>query len=110
MREPDVVGIDEGDELAAGVAKGEVARDVGAGVLLREQRDLLAVLLDDRARAVGRAVVDDEELEVAVGLREDAVDGARNPALAVVHRQDDGDERPGHYGYFSGFAPSPAPR
>jgi len=45
---------------------------------------------------VRRAVVDDDDLELRVGLREDALDGLVEVTAEVVTGNDDGDERPGH--------------
>ena len=47
--------------------------------------------VEDLRGAVGRAVVDDDELEVAVRLVKDAADGLLDVALGVVGGHDDGD-------------------
>ena len=39
--------------------------------------------LEERRRAVGRAVVDDQHLEIGVGLRQAALDGLTDERLAV---------------------------
>src|SRR4029079_12380861 len=80
----------------------------GAAARLLEEDDVVFVSLEDGARAVGRAVVDDDELERTVALREDAFDGTPDERFAVVDGKDDGDES--HRGYFNGFAPVPVPR
>ena len=50
-------------------------------------RELLPALLDDRGRAVGRTVVDDEYIE-GFGQREDLVDHRRNVLFFVIGRND----------------------
>ena len=55
-----------------------------AGVALRR-------LGEDRRRRVGRAVVDDDQLEVGERLRERRVERLAEEALAVPHRHDDAD-------------------
>src|SRR5438105_15180705 len=65
---------------------------------LLDDADRRSEPIENAARRVGRAVIDDDELEGAIGLREDAADGALDPCLPVVDRQDHGDLGRGHRG------------
>jgi len=47
---------------------------------------LFGIPLEDLGRAVGRAVVDDQELEVGLRLRQNALDGLGHVTLRVVDR------------------------
>ena len=76
-------------------------RRLGARVAGRAEAAVLGVvisreseLLGDRRRLVGRAVVDDDHLEVGVVELEEALAGARDRPRAVVAADDDGDARP----------------
>ena len=77
QRQPFVVAVLEGDPGAAGLGDAGVAGRGGAavpawaitGAAGRDRRGR-------RAGAVGRAVVDDDELEVGEGLAQDALDAA----------------------------------
>src|SRR5437764_15421732 len=55
--------------------------------------------IQNAPRRVGRTVVDDDELERAIRLREDAADGALDACLPVVDRQDHRDLGQGHRGF-----------
>jgi hypothetical protein len=95
-RRDDVVGVHEGDELAAGVLDAGVARGAQAAVLLAydpEARVARGELLGERRAGVGRAVVDEDRLEVAVGLPGERVQAGRQVALDVVDGDDDADPR-----------------
>ena len=85
-----VVGRRPGEELAARVREAGVERARQAAVLLVHDHDArIAKRVEVLARAVGRAVVHDHELEVAVGLGEDAADRFRQETEVVVDREDD---------------------
>src|SRR5205085_3160422 len=66
-----------------------------AAVLLEDRRDRAAIALDDPPRAVSGTVVDDDQLDVVVGLRERAVDRLPGEARHVVGVDDDA--RPHRY-------------
>ncbi len=69
----------------------------GAGVKLPERRaDPLAEALDHLQAPVRRAVVDDDNLAVRVGLVERALDRLGDVFLRVVAGDDDGDARVQH--------------
>ena len=87
--QPEVVAVDEADEAAAGLGDAVVTGSRGALVLLPDEADarvLCLQRLDDRRRVVARAVVDDDELEVAPRLREDGADRRSDRATGVVGR------------------------
>lgn len=91
-----VVTVDEGDEVAScevetGVASaGETAvflvNNFNAGVLLCENVAKLAA-------HIGRAVVDEDDFEVLVGLGEDGVNATLEEFGDIIDRDDNGDER-----------------
>src|SRR5206468_6540392 len=56
-----------------------------------EHRNAIAVTADDPQRAVGRLVIDDDDLCHRPRLGEDGIDGPADEALAVPHRDDDRD-------------------
>jgi hypothetical protein len=72
---PDVAGVGPGDDFQAGISRGDAA--------------------EDRRGFVRRAVVDDDQFQLAQRLVQDAYDGGADKPLAVVDRQDDGDGRDG---------------
>src|SRR5438045_8394481 len=65
-------------------------------ILLAHIAQTRAVCLSQRGRRIGRAIVDDDQLEVAKRLVEHAVDGRAQILFAVVHRQDDADQGTRH--------------
>ena len=86
-----VVGVDERQELAARVLDPEVAGDALPGVGLLEERDAAVVLGDpvnDVAGAVGRTVVDHDDLEVVQRRGQQAVEALPDVGLDVVGRHD----------------------
>lgn len=90
-----IVGIDESDPFAggdfeAGVAGGGEALirlmdDLNAGIFLRED-------VAEGSTHVGRAVVDEDDLEVRVDLATDGLDAALEDFRDVVNRDDDRDD------------------
>jgi hypothetical protein len=95
---PAIVVVQKGDVLARNDANTGVACGVPTSVLLvskhakgdrRPERDLLQSLLDRRRRAV----VDDEQFDVRVGLCADARHCFANQRRTVVRRENDADER-----------------
>src|SRR5262249_375977 len=55
-----------------------------AAILGADDADLVAVLRQHLRRVVGRAVVDHQDLDVGIGLVQDAVDRERQEAAVVV--------------------------
>jgi hypothetical protein len=85
----DVVGVEhEHDAARRGLDAGVESRRMTA-ILLEHRDDTIAVSRDDLARAIGRAVVDDDDLDVGVRLGERAVDRLRQERRVVVAREDD---------------------
>ena len=89
---PGVVGIDQGDPLAAGGGDAVVARATDAAVGDPEIAQIGAGGQAGRG-VVGGAVIDDDQFEVAEGLGLDAGDGTLDELAGVVGDQDDGDKR-----------------
>ena len=90
-----VVGIEEGDDPGARRRKPEIARAARAEIALgRDDPDArVGEGREIAARAVGRGVVDHDQLEPRALLRQHAGDRARQAGRAVVGRKDDGDVR-----------------
>ncbi len=97
VRDPEVVGIEEGDEVAVAEGEAGVAGCAGTLIGLADADDLREGLGDGGA-GVGGAVVDDDDFEGAIVLGEDAFDGLADVFLGVVDGDDDGDEWGGHAG------------
>ena len=94
---PQVVGIEERDPAAASLSQATVAGAGDAAVRLGDDAEArVGHRRQPFGRAVGRAVVDDDELEVAPGLGEDALRRARYQRGPVVGRDHHADQRPPH--------------
>ena len=78
IRQPEVVGVEEGDDLTTGQLQADVSGrrhpPVGPPAVVEAQTPGVEGL-EDLAGTVCGAVVDNDQLEVAVGLRHDAGDG-----------------------------------
>jgi hypothetical protein len=84
-----VVGVEEEDDVAA---RGGEAGIVGGGlarILAEDRLHAAAELVDDFGRSVGRAVVDDDHLEMRPCLRERAADRAAEKPRVIEVRDDD---------------------
>src|SRR5947209_17935118 len=93
VRQQRVVGVEEADDVSAGHLSTGIERGRLAAVALEDGYDTVPVAGDDLGGPVTRPVVDDDHLDARVGLRERAVDRARQEACVVVVRDDDRDER-----------------
>ena len=95
LRLPDVIRIEERDERCAGFTNASVSsRPRKAEVLHRDVTNpSIAVCLPfhPAGGAVGRAVVDDDELEIANRLCKHRFNSVRKERLAVVGGDDDRD-------------------
>jgi len=89
-----IIAIHECDALSFGGRDGGIARVSPPSIrLVPQETDALItihVFADDLNRAVARAIINDDLLEVGEGLRQDALDGFRDILFAVVHGHDDG--------------------
>lgn len=91
----EVVAVDEADPIAARDVDARVPSRREAAVRLVDDPDARVprrVPVANRGAAVRGPVVDDDDLEVAMGLGEHAVEAAREVDLDVVDGDDDGDE------------------
>ncbi len=90
-----VVGVEEHHVLAGGGLDAVVPGRSAAAAVLRPLDDPHPVVLGEPAggeqRAVGGAVVDDQDLDVAVGLGEGRLEGAGERGARVVGGDDDAD-------------------
>jgi hypothetical protein len=93
---PEVVGAHRREVRAAREVEARRHGRVHAGVLLPDRADRVAVSGDDVGRRVGRAVVDDDQLEVGMRLRQHAVDRLRDVPVVVVRGKDDAHQGGGH--------------
>ena len=95
----DVVAVEHREVHARriGFVEGAIARLHDAQVApIAEQADARIgahIFFADRDRGVGRAVIDEHQLEVTIRLREHTFDRRSEIALGVVDREDDRDER-----------------
>ena len=84
---PQIVGVEERDPLAVRLRDSAVARRAGAGVGLPHQSHAFAEqIFDARHAAVGRTVVNDDDLVGAVGLGERGFERGADEACLVVER------------------------
>ena len=90
--EEHVVAVAEGDELSSRQLDRAVAGGRGARVLLPHVAEGRSVGPADRARRVGGAVVDDDDLHLGVGLGEQPRDRRTDGRLCLVRRNDDADQ------------------
>ena len=89
--EKDVVRVAEGDEVPARRRDATVPGRADAAVLLLDEVQRPIVCTNDCGGCIGRAVVDDDQLEVAICLREHRLDPSADGRFGVVRRHDDGD-------------------
>jgi len=98
---PAVVGVEEGDQPAAGGADRVVARRRRAAVRRPLDQPDPRLAGGERpgevAAAVGRGVVDEDQLPVGERLRPDRGDGVPKRRRRVPDRGDDADERRGRW-------------
>ena len=90
------VGIDANHDLDVGLLDGVVERARLTAIPLREQahaRMAAKGFVEDIVRAIRRAVVDDDDLEVLVPRAKQGLDAVDDDALLVVGRYDDGKAR-----------------
>lgn len=100
-RHPFIVGVEKGYKIVSGFGDSTITGRRDALVGLMDDADALVFDPPDYLRAaIGGTVVDDDDLEVLDGLREDRADGPFDRILLVVQRDDHGESRhsrpPGH--------------
>ncbi len=88
---PEVIGVEEGDEVTAGGAQGRVAGGADARLRLVHDLDRGSEATGDLGAAIARAVVDDDDLIAGPALCEHALDRLGQVGLAVAHRDRSGD-------------------
>ena len=94
IRMVDVVGIENGDEVAGRPLDPGIDRAMRTTVLPRPEGDLrmaLAQSIDASGRAIGGSVVDDDDLMCRHRLGEHALQRLLDIAFMVVERNDHGD-------------------
>ena len=92
LRLEHVVGVEEDHGIARNVLESGVERRGLSAVLLEHRDDPIAVAVDQCARLVGRAVVDDDYLDAVVCLCKRALDRLIEEAAVVVVDDDDADD------------------
>ena len=100
---PFVVRVEQRDVVAGDLGQAAVDRAHEPAVVLVDGANAVAVGGEDLRRLVGRAVVDDDDLERLGGwpvLAQRTVDGTSEVAREVVRGHDDGD--PGEHALFIG--------
>ena len=99
-----IVGVEELDVCAFCLAEGEVAGGGDAGVGFVDDGHALVgggVGVEDCGRAVGAAVVDEQQFEIREFLPQYGIDAAAYAFLGIVDRHDDADGRLMHGGFLS---------
>ena len=95
FRLPLVVGVEEGDVLAARHSEAPIPRRARPRVRLGQEPDPpIPAARHDRCAGVGAAVIHHDQLEVGVGLPQDRVDRGADGRRLVVERNDH--RYPGH--------------
>ena len=97
-----IVRVEKAQDIAAAGRDAGVEGRSLSPILLEDRDDPAAVSGDDVARAVGRAVVDDNHLHFGIGLLESAVDGGAEKAAIIVIVDQNTDEWPGEPGTIDG--------
>ena len=93
-----VIGIDEVDIVASGLRQSDIARIGQAAIGLVDHADPLIPRrprIAHRRAAVGRPVVDEQDLKIAVRLADQSLHARVEIPLDSVHRHDDRPERRG---------------
>ncbi len=91
FRLPLVVRIQKSDPLLATGFDATIARRADTLILLNQKLDLGKLILEAVDRAIGRTVIDNDDLGGSVGLRQHRVKSPRQNTLTVEGRDDDTD-------------------
>jgi hypothetical protein len=91
-RQQDVVGVDVGDVGRAAVTQDEIVAgtDAAVAVIAQQRQPRIVNRLDHPHRVVLGMIVDDDELEVDVLLRQDTLDRGADEPRSIVGRHRDG--------------------
>ena len=94
VRVPEIVAVLKGENAAMCALRAEVAGITRAAVLLVAHvvHARVAGRVKQVLRAVGRGIVHDDDLEICIRLRQNALDAGGQLVLAVVGRDDDRDQ------------------
>ncbi len=90
---PQVIGIEKSDIGTLRQSNSGIASCARTGIGLSDCPQLISVTRDHVRRAIGRAIVDDDQLNRPIGLAEDTVNRVRQIFFAVPHRNDAAYER-----------------
>ena len=101
VRQRDVVGIEPRDVGAPGAIQRTIQRpgETLRVLVANDDEPRIVEGRENLGRPVARTVVDDEQLEILDRLAQHARDGVAQEALAVLHREEDRDERSGLGGH-----------
>ena len=94
-----VVGVHARDVATASLVESAIQRcgETELRLVPEHAHSRIRESVERAPRSVGGAVVDDDELEIGDGLAQDAEERRPNERLAVVHGDEDGDERRGRH-------------
>ena len=94
IRQPGVIAIQEGDELAAGFSDGAVASRAFAAVgLVDDAQAGVGLGLEDLEGAVRGAIIHDDNFKILNGLLVNAAEGLFDIRLDLISRNSDTEER-----------------
>ena len=90
---PEIVDVEKREEFPTGDLDAPIAGGCRPLVRLSDGADVVREGCSDVGGAIGRAIIDDDEFERLVVLRQDVANGLRQKGLAVVDGHDDGQQR-----------------
>jgi hypothetical protein len=93
LGQEEVVGIEEGHDLAARRRDSAVAGGSRPGILLSDQPDAIGERREGGGGVVGGTVVDHDDLDGRVGLIENAANGFHDETGPIVGGDDHADRR-----------------
>src|SRR5688500_12447965 len=94
-RQPDVIRVEETDDVSGCGCDSGIQRGGLPGIVLIN--GLYGIALQDAARIVGRSIVDHNDFDWHVRLRQHTVQRRREKPPVVVIGDDDSHQRPGGY-------------
>ena len=81
---PKIVGVEKRDVFAAARSNAVISGGRNTLILLKNRADARPVALQNFFRAVRRAVIDNDQLDISDGLREDAVNRLADVSRVIV--------------------------